>query len=195
MTGIIVAPVPLGLMDRAQSLGRLGTSIHQAPRAWALTNAERRRLPAWVRGTQQTPQVTLRKPVTRHYPRHVQARDQGERGNKNTMIDPRVVTDQMILDEVEAINRGEAIVDRQHGTAWINGRLYGYHTDTGTAYPMRREGFVEMDQRQYSALRMTIRYHGLNEESEFELKKRPNLTDEDRDLIRYVWRMREDAEN
>ena len=61
------------------------------------------------------------------------------------MIDPRVVTDQMVLDEVEAINRGEAIVDRQHGTAWINGRLYGYHTDTGTVYPMRGDGFVEMD--------------------------------------------------
>lgn len=111
------------------------------------------------------------------------------------MIDPRVVTDEMILDEIEAINRGEAIVDRQHATAWINGRLYGYHTDTGTAYPMRGEGFVEMDQRQYSALRMVIRYNGLNDQAELELRLRPNLTDEDRDLVRQVWRMREEAED
>lgn len=111
------------------------------------------------------------------------------------MIDPRVVSDEMVLDEIEAINRGEAIVDRQHGTAWINGRLWGYHTDTGTAYPMRGVGFVEMNQRQYSALRMVIRYNGLNDRSEFEMQMRSNLSDEDRDLVRNVWRMREEAED
>jgi hypothetical protein len=42
--------------------------------------------------------------------------------------------------------------------AWIIDRLYGHHTHTGTAYPMRGEGFVELDQRHFSALRMVARY-------------------------------------
>lgn len=110
------------------------------------------------------------------------------------MIDPRVVTDEMVQSDLEAINRGDAIVDRGLGTAWINGRLWGYHTDTGTAYPIEGEGFVQMNSLQYYALRTIARYNGINPDSERELSYHPDLNDEDRELARRVWRMREEAE-
>jgi hypothetical protein len=129
----------------------------------ALANAKRRRPPAWVEGTQQVPQVLVRKPFERHDPRKIEFENRGRRNKKraqqgtdatrNTMIDPRIVTDRMIGDDLEAINRGDAVVDRQHGTAWINGRLWGYHTDTGTVFPMEGDGFVSMSAIQYYALR------------------------------------------
>jgi len=132
-----------------------GTSIYQLSGKKALANAERQRPPAWVRGQQQAPQVPLTRPVDRHDPREIDFDNRGRRNKKraspgtdttrNTMIDPRVVTDSVIRDELDAINRGDAIVDRQQGTAWINGRLWGYHTDTGRAFPIEGDGFVSMN--------------------------------------------------
>ncbi len=101
----------------------------------------------------------------------------------------------MIQDELEAINRGDAIIDRQHGTAWINGRLWGYHTDTGRMYPIEGEGFVSMNAIQYYALRVYARYNGINPDSERELAHHPDLTDDDREIARAVWRMRETSED
>ncbi len=111
------------------------------------------------------------------------------------MIDPNVLSDAGIQADMDAINRGEAIVDRQGGTAWINGRLWGYHTDNGRSYPVEGAGFIRLTQRHYSALKMIARYTGLNAESERELASRPTLTDDDREVVRRVWRMREEAED
>lgn len=120
---------------------------------------------------------------------------QGTDATRNTMIDPRIVTATTIQDEIDAINRGDAIIDRQHGTAWINGRLWGYHTDTGRMYPIKGHGFVSMNAIQYYALRTYARYNGVNPDSERELVHHPDLTDEDREIARSVWRMRETSED
>ncbi len=106
------------------------------------------------------------------------------------MIEPWVD----VQADLDAINRGEAIVDHQHATAWINGRLWGFHTDTGTAYPMEGKGFVRLNQLQFFALRTIARYNGLNARSEATLNRHPDLTDEDREIVRRLWRMREEAE-
>lgn len=170
-----------------------------------MANTERRRPPAWVKGTQQKPQVSVRKPVGRHYPGKVEFEDKGRRNNKradrgtdptrNTMIDPRVVTDEMVRNDLDGINRGDAVVDQGQETAWINGRLWGFHTNTGTSYPIEGEGFVQMNAIQYYALRTIARYTGINPDSERELAHHPDLTDEDRELARRVWRMRAEAED
>jgi hypothetical protein len=120
---------------------------------------------------------------------------QGTDTTQNTMIDPRIVTNSMIQAELDAINRGDAIVDRQHGTAWINGRLWGYHTDNGRMYSIQGDGFVSMSAIQYYALRIYARYNGINLDSERELAHHPDLTDEDRELARRVWWMREKSED
>ena len=143
--------------------------------------------PASVTGTRQKPQVTLGMPSrTRHDPDGIAARGKSRKGDRNTMIEPWVD----VRADIDAINRGEAIVDRERATAWIHGRLWGFHTDTGTAYPISGTGFISLTQAQHSALRMIAGYTHLNEDAERELRMRPSLTDEDREIVRYVWRLR-----
>jgi len=77
---------------------------------------------------------------------------------------------------------------------WINGRLYGYHADRVTTWPISGPRFIPMDQRQYSALKKVAEYDGLNTRSEKYLKNDPNLTDIDRAFIRRIWRIREQEE-
>jgi len=93
--------------------------------------------------------------------------------------------------DIDAINRGEAIVDREKATAWTAGRLYGFHTDSGTSYPISGEGFIAMDQKQYSAFKQIIENNGLGPRSEVFLANSRHLTDEDRELVRRLWRIRE----
>jgi len=133
----------------------------------------------------------MRKPADRHDPRKIREKDQGRRGTRNTIIEPRVD----IQADLDAINRGDGIIDRHWQTIWVNGRLWGYHADTGTIYPMEGGGFVQMTQLQFFALRVLVRYNGINPQSERMLANNPDMTDEDRDIARRIWRMREEAGN
>lgn len=54
-------------------------------------------------------------------------------GDKNTVFLPEVD----VSADMDAIDRGDAIVDKERATAWVSGRLGGFHTDRGTAYPVR----------------------------------------------------------
>ncbi|MGC4106758.1 MAG: hypothetical protein QM753_10470 [Thermomicrobiales bacterium] len=140
-------------------------------------------------GIKQQPNVEVTKPASRHYITQVGKGSKSRPGDRNTIIDPWVD----VQADIDAINRGDAYVDIGKANAWINGRFYGYHSDTGTAWPISGEGFIELDQRQYSALKKVAEYNGLNTRSERYLTYEPNLTDRDRDLIRDIWRMREQA--
>ena len=148
--------------------------------------------PAHVTGTRQKPQVTLGMPSrTRHDPDAISARGKSRKGERNTVIEPWVD----VQADIDAINHGEAIVDRERATAWVNGRLWGFHTDTGTAYPIRGNGVIPLTQAQHSAVRMIAGYTELNEDAERELRMRPSLTDMDREIVRRIWRLRTRAKD
>ena len=52
-----------------------------------------------------------------------------------------------------------------------------------------------MNQLQYYAFRKYVEYNGINDRSEGELSRHRDLTQEDREIARRVWRMREKPEN
>lgn len=48
-----------------------------------------------------------------------------------------------------------------------------------------------MDQKQYSAFKQIVENNGLNPKSEVFLQNSRQLTDDDRELVRRLWRIRE----
>ncbi|MGC4107762.1 MAG: hypothetical protein QM753_15685 [Thermomicrobiales bacterium] len=108
------------------------------------------------------------------------------------MIEPWVD----IQADVDAINQGSGFVDLASARVWVHGRLWGYHADTGlgTLWPIEGDGFIPLDQRQYRALTIVAGYNGLTDDAERQLAYMEILTDEDRDLVRRIWRMREAAQ-
>lgn len=173
------------------------TSIYQLLGKRTLANAEGRRPPATFTGTQQSPPIPAQWPRDRHFPDKAPWRRKGRPGERNTMIDPGVVSDADIRADIEAINRGEGYIHAGNQRIWINGRFWGIHLDTGTGrlYPLEGHGFVPMNQLQYYAFRKYVEYNGINDHSEDELSHLRDLTEEDREIARRVWRMREESED
>jgi hypothetical protein len=126
-------------------------------------------------------------PNARHFPHKMTANSYTDK--QNTMIAPWVD----VQADIDAINRGEAIVDRSNATAWTNGRLYGYHTDQGpegTAYPRSGHGFTPFNGAQHRVLRYAIQEGGLTDNVERRLCNEKRLSDDERDSVREQWRVR-----
>ncbi|MGB3327342.1 MAG: minor capsid protein [Thermomicrobiales bacterium] len=165
-----------------------GDTHYQLSGRLALANADKRpKPPAHVTGKRQVPNVTVKPPASRHYIMQVSPASPSRSGNRNTVIEPWVD----VQADIDAINRGEGIVDHGRANAWVNGRLYGYYADRGTAWPISGDGFITMDQKQYSAFRQIVENDGLGPESEVFLERSRQLTDDDRELVRRIWRIRE----
>jgi len=64
--------------------------------------------PSWQTGTQQCPPVIVSKPASRHYIMQIGKASPSRSGDRNTVIEPWVD----VQADMDAINRGEAIVDR-----------------------------------------------------------------------------------
>jgi hypothetical protein len=145
--------------------------------------------PSWVTGIKQKPNLVVRKPAARHLLTQVSKSSPSRSGNRNTVILPDVD----IEADIHAINHGDAIVDKERATAWVNRRLWGFHTDRGTAYPIHGEGFVPLSQNVYSGLKKVAEYNGLDERAEAYLRRSPTLTEGECELVRLLWRIREQA--
>jgi hypothetical protein len=74
---------------------------------------------------------------------------------KNTVVLPTVDTDA----DVAAIKNGQAVHVRDN-LYKVNGRTYGLETPSGTVYPVRGKGFVELDKLEFTALKGLLAYGG-----------------------------------
>ena len=145
--------------------------------------------PSWVTGIRQKPHLVVRRPASRHFLTQIGKNSQSRPGDRNTVILPSLD----ITGDIDAINRGDAYVDKERATAWVNHRLWGFHTDSGTAYPIHGEGLVSLEQNVYSALKKLAEYNGMNARSEEYLRRTPTLSDVERELVRALWAIREQA--
>lgn len=95
---------------------------------------------------------------------------------KNTIVLPHVDTDA----DVTAIKTGEARHLRDN-LYEIRGRIYGLETPSGTVYPVKGEGFIEMDKLQFAAFKGLSAYDGDRSAAERDPKIarfRRHMTDE-----------------
>jgi hypothetical protein len=106
----------------------------------------------------------------------------------NTIVLPEVD----LRGDLDAIRRGEAWYDRHTRRIWVRGRLYE-HKPHGTLFPIRGEGFVELDRQTYKALRLFRRYNEIHPDALRELSLNPDVTDEQRDTAIRLWSIREQA--
>jgi hypothetical protein len=75
--------------------------------------------------------------------------------DKNTVVLPHVETDA----DITAIKTGRAT--HLHGNLYeVNGRTYGLETPSGTVYPVRGEGFIELNKLEYTALKGLLAHDG-----------------------------------
>jgi hypothetical protein len=104
------------------------------------------------------------------------------------MIEPWVD----VRAEIDAINRGEGYYDKETGRIWINGRLWGTHSDrrTGTLFPIEGDGFIQVTSIQHYAFRTFVRYNGIADQAELQLARIRGMTDADLEVARRLWRMR-----
>ena len=96
-------------------------------------------------------------PPTRVGKRHLfgQIRMSSPAKERNTVVLPGVDTDA----DIAAIKNGHAEYVRAN-LYRVNGRLYGLETPSGTVYPVRGKGFVELDKLEYTALKGLLAYGG-----------------------------------
>jgi hypothetical protein len=74
---------------------------------------------------------------------------------KNTVVLPGVETDA----DIAAIKNGQAT--HLHDNLYkVNGRTYGLETPSGTVYPVRGKGFVELDRLEFTALKGLLAHGG-----------------------------------
>ncbi|GAA1660145.1 hypothetical protein GCM10009830_01470 [Glycomyces endophyticus] len=74
---------------------------------------------------------------------------------KNTVVLPRVDTDA----DIGAIRSGRARHVRDN-LYEVGDRIYGIETPSGTVYPVRGDGFVEMDRLEFTALKGLLAHGG-----------------------------------
>ncbi|MCC3762903.1 hypothetical protein K3N28_07435 [Glycomyces sp. TRM65418] len=74
---------------------------------------------------------------------------------KNTVVLPHVDTDA----DIAAIKAGRATHLRDN-LYEVNGRTYGVETPSGTVYPVRGEGFAEMNKLEFTALKALLAHGG-----------------------------------
>jgi hypothetical protein len=98
---------------------------------------------------------------------------------------PHVDTDA----DIAAIKTGQAQW-KGNNLYEVNGRVYGLETPSGTVYPVRGEGFVEMDKLQFTALKGLLTYDGDRTAAERDPKIarfRRHMTDQTWDYARRVF--------
>jgi hypothetical protein len=74
---------------------------------------------------------------------------------QNTVVLPGVDTDA----DIAAIKNGQATYLRDN-LYKVNGRTYGLETPSGTVYPVRGKGFVELDKLEFTALKGLLAHGG-----------------------------------
>jgi hypothetical protein len=74
---------------------------------------------------------------------------------QNTVVLPGVDTD----TDIACIKNGRA-THLHHNLYRVNGRTYGLETPSGTVYPVRGKGFVELDKLEFTALKGLLAYGG-----------------------------------
>ncbi|MGN6033035.1 MAG: hypothetical protein ACTHQE_15390 [Thermomicrobiales bacterium] len=134
------------------------------------------------------PRNPVRRVANRHMIATIVWEDRAERGDRNTMIEPWVD----VRGDLDAINRGEGFCHHASGRIWINGRLYGTHTDrrTGTIFPISGDGLITITSAQHFAVRTFARYNGITPGAEYELECNKNISGEDIDVARRIWNIR-----
>lgn len=85
--------------------------------------------------------------------------------------------------DVEAIRAGEA--ERVGDRFVVNGRSYGYHSETGRLFPDAGEGLVKLDRGGFKALGI-LNDHGDTPEGRLQLE-RNRITDEALEQATEVW--------
>lgn len=142
--------------------------------------------PPGVKGVRRVPPIPPRPVNDRHVLMRL-PKDSPSRG-RNTIVLPEVD----LAGDLRAIQRGGGWYDASRREVWVNGRLYGQH-DTGRLFPIRGDGFVELDRQTYRALVALREYNGVNPDSLYHLGKNPHITAEQRDRAIHIWRIREEA--
>jgi hypothetical protein len=127
----------------------------------------------------------IRPPADRHYLTRLRLKSPPK--ERTTIILPG--TD--VAGDLAAIRAGRAKV---HGSIFaINGRTYG-RKQHGTMYPISGDGFVgPVGRNVFKALIAYRRYNGIDDRAEFEIGKQEFISQEDRDIARHLWRLREEA--
>lgn len=133
-------------------------------------------------------------PNSRHFPGSWGKRiyRQGGRDVPTTVLEPWVD----VRADIDAINHGKGYVDTHGKAIWVNGRIYGYHSNRpgeSPAIPKDGIGTVQMYDKHARALEHIMKYDGLNENTERYIAMSPQLTDADREVIRRLWDMRAEA--
>ncbi|MGC4106095.1 MAG: hypothetical protein QM753_07030 [Thermomicrobiales bacterium] len=143
--------------------------------------------PGGFRGVQRILPITP-SPV---HPRHILMRmpKTARAKEANTIVLPEVD----LAADFDAIKRGEGWFDGATRRVWIHRRLYG-QKETGLLFPIRGEGFIEMDRQTYTALTTFRLYNGVNARSLHQVNRDPYITDEQRDVAIGIWELREHAE-
>jgi hypothetical protein len=164
--------------------GRTGASTRSrdsAPRPspFPLTRASPEQLP--VKGPAATVEPTRvgRRHLLDHIRLNSPARD------KNTVVLPHVETDA----DITAIRTGRAPHLRDN-LYEVNGRIYGVETPSGTVYPVRGEGFIEMNKLEFTALKGLLAHGGNRAEAERDPKIarfRRHMTDQTWEHARSVF--------
>ncbi|GAA2268756.1 hypothetical protein GCM10009853_022700 [Glycomyces scopariae] len=108
------------------------------------------------------PTTTLKGPaasteLTRVGKRHLlgQIRMNSPAKEKNTVVLPHVDTGA----DIDAIKTGRARYLRDN-LYEVNNRVYGIETPSGTVYPVKGEGFVELDKLEFTALKGLLSHAG-----------------------------------
>jgi hypothetical protein len=104
---------------------------------------------------------------------------------KNTVVLPGVDADAYIA----AIKNGQATHLRDN-LYKVNGRTYGLETPSGTVYPVRGKGFVELDKLEFTALKGLLAHGGDRAAAEREpriARFRHHLTDKTWETARNVF--------
>lgn len=130
------------------------------------------------------------KPLTkidrRHYIDRIAKRSQSRPDGKNTMILPGY--EDAVAEDIRLINDGYAM---RVGNEWhANGRSCGYHSETGTPFPIGGEGTITIDYGTHSALVILKGYNGPTDAALFRLRKEKGINDDQVSEAIKLWSLR-----
>ncbi|HWK79522.1 MAG TPA: hypothetical protein VNP95_02080 [Thermomicrobiales bacterium] len=142
--------------------------------------------PPGVTGIRRVPPIAPRPVNDRHILMRLPKRTYFD--DRNTVVLPGVD----IGEDFRAIGRGHGWYNASRRETWVNGRLYGQHAN-GTLFPIRGEGFVEMDRQEYKALLAIRRYNGDMALALRELRSDPHISGEQQETAIRLWTIRQQA--
>jgi hypothetical protein len=128
--------------------------------------------------------IEITKPNDRHFFKKIIQGKYEPHSNLNTVAEPHVDMIQDILD----INQGKSI-KLPNNQVQINGRIYGIHTESGRAYPIKGDGLVQLTRGGYNAVGVLNKFGGPTEKALSILAKMYNVTEEDIKIASKLWRL------